>query len=75
MGDAILYTILAVFAVYGVYSAIRETVLLISGAFGKGEAADEDDPCSICRGCRMNPDNTNCRIAEEENNDEDKGDT
>lgn len=69
MGETILYTVLAVFAVYGVYAAVREIVILITCAFGKD--AENKDSCSICMGCRKDFENAECKIQIDESNEED----
>lgn len=47
--EAIIYTIFAIFAVYGMYSAARETVLLVARL--RGKTVRDNTLCSGCKYC------------------------
>ena len=66
MAEAIIYTILAIFAVYGMYTAAREAVLFLGRLRGKKESSDE--LCHGCRGC------SRCEDAKDEPQDDDDDD-
>lgn len=71
--QAIFYTIFAVFAVYGIYTAARELVIFINRLTGKKDHTGLDCASSKCRGCygcddcpAANADNENSEDNEEE---------
>ena len=51
MSEAIIYTILSIFAVYGFYSAAIEIVLFISKLLRKKQS--DNTLCHSCKGCGM----------------------
>lgn len=50
MAEAIIYTVFAIFAVYGMYTAARELVLFITRLSGKNTGDRH-----LCRGCKGCP--------------------
>lgn len=49
MVEAVIYTVFAIFAVYGMYTAAREVVLFLQRLSGKKHGSR--DLCGGCRGC------------------------
>ena len=70
MAEAVIYTILAIFAVYGMYTAAREVVIFLGRLHGKRERRRD-----LCHGC-----NRGCNgcgkadNAEQDQQDEDEDD-
>ena len=71
--DAIMYTIFAILAVYGAYTAVRETVLFFTGLYGGDDK--NGDGCSLCGGCKYCDNADTADDTDEEKDDKDEDDS
>ncbi|MBQ7827060.1 MAG: hypothetical protein IJ386_02215 [Clostridia bacterium] len=79
MAEAIIYTVFAIFAVYGMYTAARELVLFLQRICGKEQGSR--DLCGGCKGCSLGesaetedhgvPDCTEAKSEEDDEEDRD----